>query len=105
MDLFRIVLPWENEATKFSKPAPGGSAPRQKIVFGVLMLVMLNLALAIWFLKGFTKPGARSPAMNNQPAAPGSRGRIGSLAVKPLDDISGDTNQAYFSDGMTEALC
>lgn len=32
-------------------------------------------------------------------------GRITSLAVKPLDDISGDTNQAYFSDGMTEALC
>jgi TolB-like protein len=31
--------------------------------------------------------------------------RITSLAIKPLDDFSGDTNQAYFSDGMTEALC
>ena len=31
--------------------------------------------------------------------------RITALAVKPLDDFSGDTNNAYLSDGMTEALC
>jgi len=31
-------------------------------------------------------------------------GRIKSLAVLPLENLSGDPNQEYFSDGMTEAL-
>ncbi|MEJ2722591.1 MAG: protein kinase, partial [bacterium] len=30
--------------------------------------------------------------------------RIGSLAVLPLEDLSGDSGQEYFADGMTEAL-
>lgn len=37
------------------------------------------------------------------PAAKGAK-RITSLAVKPLDDFSGSTNDAYLSDSMTEAL-
>ena len=31
-------------------------------------------------------------------------GRIGSLAVLPLDNVSGDPEQEYLADGMTEAL-
>lgn len=30
---------------------------------------------------------------------------IRAVAVKPLDDFSGDAGQAYLSDGMTQALC
>lgn len=30
--------------------------------------------------------------------------RIGSLAVKPLDNLSGDKNKEYFADGMTDEL-
>jgi serine/threonine-protein kinase len=33
-----------------------------------------------------------------------SPGRIKSLAVLPLENLSGDPNQEYFSDGMTDAL-
>ena len=35
---------------------------------------------------------------------PGSRGPIRSLAVLPLDDLSDDPEQEYFTDGMTDAL-
>jgi TolB-like protein/DNA-binding winged helix-turn-helix (wHTH) protein/cytochrome c-type biogenesis protein CcmH/NrfG len=36
-----------------------------------------------------------------RPAAPGS---IGSIAVLPLQNLSGDPDQEFFADGMTEAL-
>ena len=38
------------------------------------------------------------------PAAAGSRPRFQSLAVLPLANFSGDRDQEYFSDGMTEAV-
>ena len=31
-------------------------------------------------------------------------GKIDSLAVLPLDNLSGDAGQNYFADGMTEVL-
>src|SRR5437867_1539676 len=34
----------------------------------------------------------------------GKSGRIESLAVLPLDNLSGDPEQEYFADGLTEAL-
>ena len=35
---------------------------------------------------------------------PAVDGSVHSLAVLPLDNFSGDANQEYFSDGMTDAL-
>ena len=36
--------------------------------------------------------------------AAGSASQIRSLAVLPLTNLSGDPNQEYFADGMTEEL-
>jgi len=59
-------------------------------------VIVLALAAAGWWLAR-----QRGPA----PSSVKTAGPITSLAVKPLDDFSGDSNQAYLSDGMTEALC
>jgi TolB-like protein/Flp pilus assembly protein TadD len=45
---------------------------------------------------------ASSPDSSN-PAAPAER-RVTSIAVLPLENLSGDPSQEYFSDGMTEEL-
>jgi TolB-like protein len=42
--------------------------------------------------------------LSRRPAAPGGAAWIESLAVLPLEDISGDPAQEYFADGMTHAL-
>jgi TolB-like protein/DNA-binding winged helix-turn-helix (wHTH) protein len=52
-------------------------------VFGILLLGILM----VWKLR----PGSRSPA-------------IRSLVVLPLENLSGDASQDYFSDGMTDEL-
>jgi serine/threonine protein kinase len=62
----------------------------------VAAVIVLALAAAGWWLAR-----QRGPV----PSSVKTAGSITSLAVKPLDDFSGDSNQAWLSDGMTEALC
>jgi TolB-like protein/Flp pilus assembly protein TadD/predicted Ser/Thr protein kinase len=57
--------------------------------------LVLLLAVAVWFNTGKLREWRRSPA-----SAP----RIQSLAVLPLANLSGDSTQEYFADGMTEEL-
>jgi len=72
--------------------APGsGRGLRAALAVGVLLLA----ALALWrWIPG----GTREPSLLLQPGA------IRSLAVLPLENLSGDPEQAYFTAGMTEAL-
>ncbi|HWQ03546.1 MAG TPA: alpha/beta fold hydrolase, partial [Candidatus Nitrosotenuis sp.] len=56
--------------------------------FGILLLVLAFF------------PGVRKRIFSERTAAP----RIESLAVLPLDNMTGDPAQEYFADGMTEAL-
>ena len=59
-------------------------------------VVTLGIALGALLVWGELLPRPRL-------GAPGS-GRIGSIAVLPLDNLSGDPEQEYFTDGMTDAL-
>jgi TolB-like protein/DNA-binding winged helix-turn-helix (wHTH) protein len=71
------------------KPAPGQTAPRifpWKLAGGVL--VLLVAAFLLWKL----------PSMTHRPA------EIRSLAVLPLENLSSDVSQEYFTDGMTDEL-
>ena len=86
----------------------GADRPRQKspertsvhrLITGPRMIAFAALAtvagvavlLALWFGGRLSKP---------RPAA----GSIKSLAVLPMDNLSGDQSQNYFADGMTETL-
>ena len=109
MDLFRIVLPWEPEAKANggmeNAEAKGNGRRLSAGRWGWVAAVVLLAVGVGWRL---TRQRKSSVAPTNAlPAAvrSGMPGRIMSLAVKPLDDFSGDTNNAYISDGMTEVLC
>jgi TolB-like protein/Tfp pilus assembly protein PilF len=78
-----------------SMDEPSAEKPRPRFhllaIAGVLMAV-LALIIGLYML-GLLE---RSP----QETSP----RIGSLVVLPLDNLSGDPDQEYFADGMTEVL-
>jgi class 3 adenylate cyclase/TolB-like protein len=101
MELFRVELPWTNsaKAEDRSKNAETGLSrrafPASRFAFAVAVVVATAAGLGGWLARHARRSGIEGP----------TPGRITSLAVKPLDDFSGDTNQVYFSDGMTEALC
>ncbi len=73
-------------------PVPVAAPVRRRrvAVLGVAAtLLLLALSIGIWMTH------------RSRPIAPG---RIDSIAVLPLANLSGDREQDYFADGMTEAL-
>ncbi|MBI3416448.1 MAG: tetratricopeptide repeat protein [Verrucomicrobia bacterium] len=111
IDVYRVVLPWEEAKAKGKRQkeetgaAVGRGVPSSRAgalkSAAVVAVVLLAVGVGWWLVP------KRGSSTNAAPVAVRSvaPGRIMSLAVKPLDDFSGDTNNAYLSDGMTEALC
>jgi TolB-like protein/DNA-binding winged helix-turn-helix (wHTH) protein len=71
----------------------GQPGPRERLWIAALMTAaaVAVLAIGIWVHKRSTRSSAFSPHIN-------------SLAVLPLDNLSGDPDQEYFADGMTDEL-
>src|ERR1700730_276099 len=67
-----------------------GRSRRALLLMGLIVTLSAGLA---WFVRARTG----SPPINSNP-------RIRSLAVLPLENFSGNPEQDYLSDGMTEAL-
>jgi adenylate cyclase len=100
MDLFRIVLPWERQAAPAAKSeiqSPkseiSSRLARPSVAKLVLITAILLLVAAGWWITQ-TRKAATIPT----PA------RISSLAILPFKNYSGDANQEYFVDGMTDLL-
>lgn len=81
-----------DESAEVTGPAP--------VLFGrwwIFFLVAVPVAFAV--LVAFNVKGARDRLFGS--ATPNT---ISSLAVLPLEDLSGDASQEYFAEGMTDAL-
>jgi class 3 adenylate cyclase/TolB-like protein/Flp pilus assembly protein TadD len=104
MDLFRIVLPWERAPDEIRSPK--SEVRKEQTVLPAVALGS-RWAVALAVLAAVLAVGLGWWVRQHRGASPSGKasGRITALAVKPLDDFSGDTNNAYLSDGMTEALC
>jgi TolB-like protein/DNA-binding winged helix-turn-helix (wHTH) protein/Tfp pilus assembly protein PilF len=80
-------------------PAPPRSAKWAPLGWIGGTLIMVGLLAASWSIvhyRGLSKPAERTSVVVSP--------IIGSLAVLPLDNLSGDKEQEYFADGMTDAL-
>ncbi len=88
------VEPQPSEKATQARPAFQPSSPDQpEIRRAILLGLALAVALLLSFLFLFWKPGWK--------AAPN---HIASLAVLPLENLSRESDQDYFADGMTDAL-
>jgi len=83
---------------KASSPALT-AASRPSVLFRGWPLVLVGLLVLSALLLGLNAGGLRERLLSKANPA-----RIQSLAVLPLENLSGDTSQDYFADGMTEAL-
>jgi adenylate cyclase len=83
--------------SSLASSADAGQSRRRKFVIGVgaVLMVVLIAAISTWKWmgpgSGWSPVGARAPA-------------IRSIAVLPLENLSGDPAQEYFADGMTDEL-
>lgn len=85
-----IDLWWNADRTRLAAEAV--ALPRRRLAWVLAMCSMLLAAGAGWIAFG--------DRLSGRPAA----GAITSIAVLPLANLSGDPQQDYFVDGMTEAL-
>jgi eukaryotic-like serine/threonine-protein kinase len=78
------------------EPAASPERPRRGIKITLSAAAIVSLLLAV--LLGFDVGNWRQRLLG------GGAGRIRSLAVLPLENLSGDPQQEYFADGMTDQL-
>jgi TolB-like protein/DNA-binding winged helix-turn-helix (wHTH) protein/tetratricopeptide (TPR) repeat protein len=74
-------------------------APQRSPLFLRWLLVLVGLLALPALLLGLNVGGLRERLWGNPTTA-----RIQSLAVLPLENLSGDASQDYFAEGMTESL-
>ena len=86
-----------SSATPSARPSPATRVPLGWIGGILTIVALLAASWAVIHYRGVGKPAERmSPG--TAPVA------IHSLAVLPLENLSGDKDQEYFADGMTDAL-
>jgi len=98
-DLQRLkrVTESEQEESQFAVAGPYVVGKRRR--WAAVGVAGLALALIATLLVGLNVGGSRDHLLGHARAP-----RIESLAVLPLENLSGDPEQGYFADGMTEAL-
>jgi len=84
-----------------STAAAESPAPTSRMKRGVALAGLGAIAIAALAYVAVTR---RAPGPNSVTTLAGGPRVIRSIAVLPLDNYSGDPNQEYFSDGMTDEL-
>jgi TolB-like protein/DNA-binding winged helix-turn-helix (wHTH) protein/Flp pilus assembly protein TadD len=87
---YRFAAPVQSIAGETSTPAKFRPPSRRFAVVGVAIAIVALLVTLLWMGSNQRKASAKK--------------RIDSLAVLPLENLSRDPEQEYFSDGMTGAL-
>jgi|TARA_Y100000310_G_scaffold279711_1_gene298992 TolB-like protein/Flp pilus assembly protein TadD len=96
-------------------PAPPGKGARTRpMLIGIWLLVFVTVVSALmlrlgpWSDESEVQKVAESPAAQaatgEPPSGTATQKKRASIAVLPFDNISGDPDQVYFVDGMTDAI-
>ena len=98
---YRFIAPVTSPGTvavSISEPAATTPPPRSRRLLAGILAGLLAGALLLGLVLGFNLANSRDWLRHR------SNPQVRSLAVLPLQNLSGDPTQEYFADGMTEEL-
>jgi len=75
---------------------------RRVVIPGIVMLFVVCIALAVWNF--YFRPSTFSERLSPELTPESELSKMPSIAVLPFDNLSGEPNQEYFTDGMTDDL-
>jgi adenylate cyclase len=109
MDLFRIVLPWEQRAQVASKSEIRKRRWRNfaPVIITVAVIAAALLGYGIWrrSARSWMEGGApATPTASTKSAAQPAQINSKSIAVLPFENLSHDPDNAYFADGIQEEI-
>jgi adenylate cyclase len=97
--VYKVLMDTEDEGKLIGE---GPKRAKKKLILPVIILAAIVITSLVWyFIQGIIKPDIEPASVANMalplPDKP-------SIAVLPFTNMSGDAEQEYFSDGMTEDL-
>jgi len=92
----RPIRVYQVVATDLVAPPATGGRHRNALIAGAGAVILAGLIVAL--------VRSRSPAPASPQVPSVAKHAISSIAVLPLDNFSGDPNQEYFADGLTDEL-
>ncbi|MEJ0088456.1 MAG: adenylate/guanylate cyclase domain-containing protein [Limisphaerales bacterium] len=110
MDLFRIVLPWQQAASHQVKFATTHDSKSNARAWALGLCGLIVIAAVVWFFIQRTSHGTKQTAAAKPPLAPSTPPAAGgvlnekSIAVLPFANMSDDKGNVFFADGIHEDL-
>jgi eukaryotic-like serine/threonine-protein kinase len=94
-DVYNELRDLRTAAAAGAKAVPSARRTGKRLALGIAIAGLLGASLYL---------ARRSGIASRAPQSAGEPGTIRSIAVLPLDNYSGDPNQDYFAEGMTDEL-
>jgi TolB-like protein/class 3 adenylate cyclase/Tfp pilus assembly protein PilF len=103
MDLFRIILPWEEQASVVPQSETESTRASRKFLWTAVALVFALMIGVGWW---WSERPRRTPASPAATTASSAAAEIPakSIAVLPLENLSRDPDNAYFVEGIQDEI-
>jgi TolB-like protein/Tfp pilus assembly protein PilF len=104
MDLFRIILPWEEQAAIVAQPETESIRASRKFLWAAVALCFVLMIGVGWWWSERPDKAVSSPPATMTASSAGMEIPAKSIAVLPFENLSRDPDNAFFTEGVQDEI-